>query len=60
MSAHRLEEVPLDFQIQTKVNENDYVDLLQRTKIESLSQSALIRQVIRKYLQQKTTNPSAA
>lgn len=50
MPAHRLEEVPLQFQIQTKVNEYDYMTLIQRTRIESVSQSALIRDAVRQYL----------
>lgn len=50
MAAHRLEEIPLTFQIQTKVNEEDYMTLIQRTRIESMSQSALIRDAVRQYL----------
>lgn len=50
MAAHRLEKDPLQFQVQTKVNELDYINLLQRSKYESVSQAFLVRDAVRQYL----------
>ena len=60
MTAHRIEEVPLRFQINSKVNEEDIFSLRELSRTEKTSQAALIRAVVREYIKQKQQNPSVA
>ena len=60
MSVHRIEEVPLRFQINSKVNEEDIFSLRELSRTEKTSQAALIRAVVREYIKQKQQNPSVA
>ena len=61
MPAHKIEEVTLRFQVNSKVNEEDIFSLRELSKTENTSQAALIRSVIREYInKQKQQNPSVA
>lgn len=58
MTAHRIEEIPLEFQINSRVTENDYLLLRKVSRNEGTTQAALIRSAVRQYLSQsKAANP---
>ena len=58
MSVYQSQRTPLEFQINSKVSETDYLALREISRNKKLTQAALIRSVIKEYLsQQKLADP---
>lgn len=60
MTAYQVRKTPLEFQINSKVTESDYLALRERSRNERLTQAELIRLAVRQYLNQKPANPPTA
>lgn len=57
MAAHRLEELPLPCQVNCRLSQKDYFDVVNRCKLEKLSHGSLTRIALKAYLQR--TNEEA-
>ena len=51
MAARRLEELPLPFQVNCKLSQKDYFDVVNRCKMEKISHGSLTRVALKAYLQ---------